>query len=43
MGKGTVPFSTYGEDDWVHDIALKYDIISTINPRGRPKKVIVKE
>lgn len=35
--------SPYGEDDWVHDIALKYDIVSTINPRGRPKKVIVNE
>ena len=32
--------SPYGEDAWVNDTAQKYDILSTINPRGRPKKVI---
>jgi len=32
--------SPYGQDDWVNDTAQKYDIVSTINPRGRPKKIV---
>ncbi len=32
--------SPYGQDDWVNDTAKKYDIVSTINPRGRPKKIV---
>jgi putative transposase len=32
--------SPYGDDAWVIKIAQEYDIVSTINPRGRPKKVI---
>lgn len=35
--------SPYGEDDWINTIAIKYDIISTINPRGKLTKVIVNE
>ncbi len=32
--------SPYGQDDWVNNIAQKYNIESTINPRGRPKKIV---
>lgn len=32
--------SPYGDDAWVNDTAYKYDIVSTINPRGRPKKIV---
>lgn len=32
--------SPYGHADWINDTAQKYDILSTINPRGRPKKIV---
>lgn len=35
--------SPYGKDTWVQEIAKKYDILSTINPRGRPKKKVENE
>ena len=30
--------SPYGEDNWREEICETYDLISTIRPRGRPKK-----
>lgn len=32
--------SPYGEDVWVNVTAAKYNILSTIKPRGRPKKIV---
>lgn len=30
--------SPYGEDEWQQNICERHDIVSTIRPRGRPKK-----
>ena len=35
--------SPYGDDAWIIKTAQKYDIVSTTNPRGRPKKEIENE